>query len=110
MSDPTPQHLVAMKKANETRLFRAALLAEVREGKRKPSSVLFDDDPRLAKLQLFKLAAAIHRVKDQRAKRLLRAYYLHEQITLDRLSPTTKLSLAEDMDAMQATHLKRVAA
>jgi hypothetical protein len=101
----TPQHLRAMQLANQTRLFRAHLLNEVRAGERAPSSLLFDTDPRLAKLQLFKLVDAIHRVGEGRAKRLLRAYYLHEQITLDRLSPVTKRSLAEEMDAMQATHL-----
>jgi hypothetical protein len=103
-----PQHLRAMEKANETRLFRAALLNEVKAGERWAAEVLFDKDPRLAKLPLFKLVDSVHRVGEKRAKRLLRSYYLHEQITLARLSPVTKRSLAESLTLMQLGRVHRI--
>lgn len=94
------QHMEALDRANEVRLARCALKADIKSGRLDPREVLDDVPELLSTVTIHKFLKWCPRVGDEKAWAILRSNPRHPigpSLPLGRLSPQTRLRIAEQL-------------
>lgn len=94
-----PQHLRALGRANEVRLYRADLRRKIRDGEVRVADVFREKlDDRIVNMGAYEILTAQRRWGHQRAMRVLRAFHLSEVIPMGRIGLSTRDRIAQMLD------------
>lgn len=89
-----PQHMVALERANEIRLARAAMKGRIRAGTLRAAEVILDPPPQQENMTLLELLTSQVRWGERRASVLLGALGIPEMKTLGSLTERQRRELA----------------
>lgn len=90
---PTPQHLVALARANTVRLARAELKRQVSAGETTVAAVLADVPWMAERMTIGELLMTQHRWGDHRVRRLLNSVPMTETKTVGSMTPRQRNQL-----------------
>lgn len=104
------QHMQALARANEVRLFRAKIRREITEGERSAATTLIWFDDKLETMRVVDLLTALPRVGEQKAEEWLRECWASPDKRIGALSDRQRNCIVAKVQAWEYRRTERTAA